>query len=98
MRVIIIVFILIFIQLSAAIINIPDDFDSIQAGIENSADGDTILVAPGTYLENINFKGKEILLSSHFLYNEDISYIDQTIIDGSNPTNPDTTSTIVFSL
>jgi hypothetical protein len=35
-------------------INIPDDFSKIQDGISNATDGDTILVEPGTYFENIN--------------------------------------------
>jgi len=35
-------------------INIPDDFSKIQDGISNAINGDTILVEPGTYFENIN--------------------------------------------
>ncbi len=84
------------IHLAALIINIPSDFTTIQDGIDQSADGDTILVAQGTYMENINLKGKNILLTSNFLFDEEMSYIDQTIIDGSNAVNPDTTSTVVF--
>ena len=87
---------ILYIHLSATIINIPEDYSTIQEGIVQAMIGDTILVNPGTYFENINFIGKDILLTSHFLFGEDPSYIDETIIDGSNPTNPDTTSTIVF--
>jgi hypothetical protein len=48
--------------LSARIINIPDDFETIQAGIDEAEDGDTVLVAPGEYVENIDFLGKDIVI------------------------------------
>ena len=44
------------------IINIPGDYSTIQEGINNSVDGDMVLVSPGTYFENINFNGKNISL------------------------------------
>jgi hypothetical protein len=77
-------------------INVPEDFAKIQDAINNSVDGDTILVAPGTYLENVTFKGKNVLLSSHYLFDEDVSFINTTIIDGSNPHSPDTASVVSF--
>ena len=36
-------------------INIPTDYTTIQEGIDASVDGDTVLVQPGTYVENINY-------------------------------------------
>ncbi len=77
-------------------INVPDDFSKIQEAINSSADGDTIIVAPGTYYENLNFRGKNILLSSHYLFDEDVSFINTTIINGSNPQFPDTASVVIF--
>ncbi len=68
---------------TARIISIPDDFPSIQAGILASVDGDTVLVDPGTYYENIDFSGRNIVLASLFLIIEDKSYLSSTIIDGS---------------
>jgi hypothetical protein len=69
---------------SATIINIPDDYLTIQEGINASTDGDTVLVQPGTYVENINFNGHNIVLGSLFLTTGDTAYIEETIIDGDS--------------
>ncbi|MCP4580458.1 MAG: T9SS type A sorting domain-containing protein [candidate division Zixibacteria bacterium] len=76
--------VLLFSPSSATIINIPDDYTTIQAGIDSSVDGDTVLVQPGTYVENINFNGHNIVLGSLFLTTGDASYIEQTVIDGNS--------------
>jgi len=69
--------------LISTIINVPDDFTTIQEGIDNSVDGDTVLVQPSTYFENINFNGKAITVASLYLTTQDTTYISQTFIDGS---------------
>ncbi len=68
----------------ATIINIPDDYSTIQGGISASSDGDTVLVQPGTYIENINFNGHNIVLGSLFLTTGDTSYVSSTVIDGDS--------------
>jgi len=47
-----------------ATIHVPDDFTSIQDAIGASFNGDTIVVRPGTYVENIDFTGKNIVVRS----------------------------------
>lgn len=81
---------------SAATINVPVDQPTIQAGIDASVHGDTVLVAPGMYFENIRLKGKRILLTSHYLLAQDTSYITSTIIDGRLPAHSDTASVVMF--
>ncbi len=56
-------------------INVPGDQPTIQGAINAANNGDTVLVAPGTYYENINFKGKAITVTSS-------AGAAQTIIDG----------------
>ncbi len=83
-------------------INIPSDYTTIQAGINASMDGDTVLVAQGTYLENLILE-KEIVLASHAL-NDDLNTewtnnenIQETIISGTpEPVDPDYGSCLVI--
>lgn len=48
----------------AATIEVPAQQATIQGAIDAATNGDTVLVAPGTYYENLNFKGKAITVSS----------------------------------
>jgi parallel beta-helix repeat protein len=45
-------------------VNVPGDFSTIQSAIDKACNGATILVHNGTYVENINFKGKAITVRS----------------------------------
>ncbi|MFC1573594.1 right-handed parallel beta-helix repeat-containing protein [Candidatus Latescibacterota bacterium] len=67
---------------AAVTINIPADFETIQAGIDAANDADTVLVQPGIYYENIVIEEKSIVLGSLFMTTQDTSYISKTVIDG----------------
>jgi PKD repeat protein len=69
---------------SPMILNVPTlVYPTIQSAIDESFSGDTVLVSPGTYFENINYNGKNITIGSLFITTQDTSYITQTIIDGN---------------
>lgn len=68
----------------SATIHVPADQPTIQKGIRNSVSGDLVLVAPGTYFENIDFFAKLITLQSE-------AGSEVTVIDGNQ-----TGSTVTF--
>src|SRR5579862_2921242 len=78
-------------------INVPANQPTIQTAINAANNGDTVLVAPGTYFENINFNGKAITVTSS-------AGAAQTIIDGgqNGPVvtfdNGETTNSVLNSI
>lgn len=76
---------------------VPQEYESIQSAIDMSHQYITILVAPGIYYENLDFKGRNPTVASYFHYfPEDTQYISQTIIDGSQGVGSDTGSVVRF--
>ena len=59
---------------------IPDDFGTIQEGINRIIDGDTVLVHPGEYEEQIDFIGKAIVVKSSG--GAQVTTINNTVSDG----------------
>ena len=57
----------------------PADFNTIQAAIDDSNNGDTIIVKPGLYMEHIRFYGKNITVTS--TKPSDFNIVASTIID-----------------
>jgi hypothetical protein len=89
MKRIILFSVLFSISIFANTINVPDDYPTIQEGIDWAESGDTVLVAPGTYNETINLKEGIILHGSG---------IDNSIIQGSgyNTIYPHSNTEIAF--
>lgn len=74
--------------------NVPSEYATIQSAIDACTNGDTVLVAPGVYFENITFRGKNIVVASQFALTGDVQAIYQTVIDGSQPVNQDSASVV----
>jgi parallel beta-helix repeat protein len=62
---------------------VPGDYGSIQAAHDAASSGDTILLQPGVYVEQITIT-KAITLASLYVTTGDESYIASTILDGDN--------------
>jgi hypothetical protein len=58
------------------------DFTLIQEAVDAANNGDTVLVFPGIYYENIDLTDKGIVLASTWIISNVDSLIGQTIIDG----------------
>ncbi|RLD90403.1 MAG: hypothetical protein DRJ09_04305 [Bacteroidetes bacterium] len=86
-KILINLFIVLPVLLAAQTITVKQDstgnFTTIQEAINHAWNGDTVLVWPGTYFENVDFKGKSITLGSLTLTTGDTDYKYSTIIDGN---------------
>ena len=66
----------------ASVIHVPQDFHSIQEAMDSSTSGDTVLVQPGVYHELLTSPLHDLLLASRYLFTQDSSDINQTVLDG----------------
>jgi len=60
------------------------DFTVIQEAVNASSDGDTVLIYPGVYFENVDITDKGIVLAGTWILSLQDSLIHLTIIDGNH--------------
>jgi hypothetical protein len=70
-------------QRKPRVIQVPRDHKLIQQAINAAVNGDTVLVSPGVYHEQLRLQGKQITLASRFLDSRDSKDIKRTVLDGS---------------
>ncbi len=92
----IVLFLFFFADAEGKIIHVPGDQPTIQSGIQEAVDGDTVLVDEGVYYENIRFGGKSIVVASKYILENNTDYILNTIIDGSRPIDPNEGSCVML--
>ncbi|MBZ0263455.1 right-handed parallel beta-helix repeat-containing protein [bacterium] len=64
----------------AATLQVPEEYPTMQAAVNSSALNDTILVAPGVYIEQVDIHEHRIHLFSNYFFTEDTLDISNTII------------------
>ena len=84
------------VPLQAALVRVPADKPTIQEAINSASNGDTVVVSPGTYYENILFRGKNIVVTSRFYETGDLGFIQSTVLNGSQPIHSDTSSCVLI--
>jgi len=77
-------------------LRVPTQYLTIRSAIDASSNGDLVLVDDGIYYENINFTSKAITVASNFIIDADTNHIYNTIINGSQNSNPDSGSVVYF--
>jgi hypothetical protein len=85
--ILVLIVILLDIEAQSQIITVKQDgtgdFTTIQGAVDSSLNGDTVIVYPGIYYENVDLSDKGIVLASTWLLSQEDSLIFQTMIDGN---------------
>ncbi|MFA7331198.1 MAG: hypothetical protein WC326_09000 [Candidatus Delongbacteria bacterium] len=64
------------------LIRVPQDVDSLQSAIDLAMEGDTVLVAPGTWTERVHIPSGTLCLASNYIFSGDSTDIVNTVLDG----------------
>jgi hypothetical protein len=68
--------------LAQGLIRVPQDVDSIQTALDLAMDGDTVVVGPGTWHEQLHIGSGCVTLCSNYIFSQDSADIVTTVLDG----------------
>jgi len=77
-----------------SLFRVPADYNLLQEAVNAADHGDTVLVTRGVYPGPLEFRGRNIVIASEFIFSRDPTDIDSTILDGARNGR----SVVVFSL
>ncbi|MFT7053594.1 MAG: hypothetical protein ACJAU1_001151 [Psychromonas sp.] len=66
-------------------LNVPDQYSTIQKAVDVAEAGDVIIIAPGTYTGGIKISSSGITIASRFILSNNASDVKNTIIKGGAP-------------
>lgn len=69
-------------EVDPTLLQVPDAYSTIQAAIEASTAGDTILIASGTYSETVQLPSHALTMGSMILLDGDTAHVAATILNG----------------
>jgi hypothetical protein len=67
---------------SARILNVPSDYPDIRAAVGVAVSGDSIQIAPGTYVGGAFVHDEALTIGSRYMTTGDTSFVSQTVLDG----------------
>ena len=68
---------------AANVLRVPENYAGIQAAMDATDAGDTVLVNRGTWVGLLDSPAHSILLTSHYILTDDSTDINETILDGA---------------
>jgi len=75
-------------KINADILPVPNDHETVQDAIDESSQGDTVLLATGEYEEGVIIRLHGLTIASEYILDEDTSVIEETILLGAHDLRP----------
>ncbi len=68
------------INVNAAMLTVPDEYDTVQDALNASASGDTVLINSGNYVQELSVPNHDITIASQYLFSNDTLHIEECVL------------------